>query len=141
MAAYEKNSYTLDNPISMNKLKKLFTNEDIDKMRELSKMFHRINCNAALRENDMVLFFKNIIPILPKSFGTLYSLRGRNPNEIDNSVLNENKPFVRIHGNWYMSKNLVREVRFIVPVSVPKKSLIDHSLKTKGINFENIEVD
>ena len=127
--------YILDSPNSIKKLRGVFSEEDIYEIRELSKKLHSINCNTALRQNDIVLFIKNIIPVLPKSFGTLYSLDGRNPNEIDSQVLNAYKPFIRIGGNWYMSRCLVRQVRFIVPVSIPKKSLFNHSLRTKGLNL------
>lgn len=131
----EHDFYILDSPNSMKKLRGFFSEDEIDEIRELSQKLHSTNCNTALRQNDIVLFIKNTIPILPKSFGVLYSLDGRNPNEIDSEVLNAYKPFTRIGGNWYMSKYLVRQVRFIVPVPVPQKSLIDHSLRTKGLNL------
>ena len=137
MVHVEDAFYILDSPNSEKELRKLFSEDDIDEMREISKKLYQINCDRAIRENDMVLFIKYISSAKPKSFGVLYSLYGRNPNEIDNEVLSDNKPFTKIGGNWYMSRHLVREGRRLIPIPIPKQSLIDHSLRTRGLNLGN----
>ncbi len=105
-----------------------------------------IRCFRLERDSDMVLFYKeansilpfcspDVIDFLPERSGVLYSLNGENPNEIDSEVLNKHKPFVRIEGNWYMSRNLMLGgLRIDMPVTNPE-SMIDHSLRIDGLDF------
>jgi hypothetical protein len=139
-----------------------FSKDDIRELEHLSNQLYDIRCYKFVRDSNMVLFYKvdntptttshwlvllltPMTPIaclwegsffffLPVSPGVLYSLDGENPNGIDSKVLNVNKPFIKISGNWYMSRNLVGLTRETMDISIPK-SLIDHSLRTEGLYF------
>jgi len=127
--------YSPDSLLFEDKTKGYFTKNDISEIKNLLKRLDSVRCRQFQRNNDMVLFYKNANSILPTAPGVLYSLSGKNPNVIDSEVLNAAKPFVKIAGNWYMSRHLtLRGHRMDVPVSIPK-SLIDHSLRTDGLDL------
>jgi hypothetical protein len=107
--------------------------DNMDETETLFKQLYIVKCAEFERYDDMVLFYKAIY-VLPTGPGVLYSLSGKNPNEINSNVLNTAKPFIKINGNWYMSRHLMlRRPRINSLVSIPK-SLIDHSLRIDGID-------
>ncbi len=130
------------------RVKEAFSEAERMKMEELRGGLSRIRCHKFQRDNDMVLFYRMKLPWLPcllldppdsHSFlpiapGVLYSLNGENPNEISSEALNAGKPFVRVAGNWYMSRHLsLRGMRLDTRHYVPK-SLIDRSLRIDEID-------
>jgi hypothetical protein len=130
------------------RVKEAFSEAERMKMEELGGGLSRIRCHKFQRDNDMVLFYRMALYSLPfipfdpldsRSFlpiapGVLYSLNGKNPNEINSEVLNAGKPFVRVAGNWYMSRHLsLRGMRLDTRYYVPK-SLIDRSLRIDGVD-------
>lgn len=132
-------------------LRKLFSEDEIVGIEKLAKQLHSVDSVAFQIDNDMLLFYKSfndILPfpspppaqklsILPTSAGVLYSLNGRNPNEVDSEAVNANKPFIKIQGNWYMSRHLIlASSREDVHISIPK-SLFDYSLRTECLNLGN----
>jgi len=125
--------------------RKWFSIDVVFKIEELQERLYSVRCVKFQRNNNMLLFYKigNCIAMstypwgsfLPARPGVLYSLSGENPNEISSEVLDKAKPFVKISGDWYMSRKLMLTgPRLNVQTSIPK-SLIDHSLKTKGLNL------
>ena len=140
------NSYSLRHV----RVKEAFSKDDKMKMEELSRQLGRIRYHKFQRENDMVLFYRmalyspplldnrSFLPIAP---GVLYSLSGKNPNEISSEVLNASKPFIPIAGNWYMSRRLnLKGMRLDTLYSVPK-SLIDRSLQIDDIEPNDLYIN
>lgn len=84
--------------------KKGFSAFEIDVLFRISRDFRRINCVRADKYGSYVLFMPRPNYILPTSPGILYSLDGRNPNEVDEAFLNKTKPFMLIKDRWYTSK-------------------------------------
>lgn len=133
-------------------LRKLFSEDEIVEIEKLAKQLHSVDSEAFQIDNDMLLFYTassyilpSLIPppqrisILPTRAGVLYSLNGRNPNEVDSEAVNANKPFIKIQGNWYMSRHLIlASSREDIHISIPK-SLFDYSLRTEGINPEDLQ--
>lgn len=129
--------------------KRIEAQDEAIEINDLCHRLYEVGCTKLQRDNDMVLFYRMMnVPlpgfspgfpsILPVGPGVLYSLTGQNPNEIDSQVLNANKPFIKIAGNWYMSRNLMLGgPRSDIHASIPK-SLIDHSLKTTGLSFNDM---
>jgi len=132
-------------------LRKLFSEDEIIEIEKIAKQLHSVDSVAFQIDNDMLLFYKfdnNILPsitpppaqrisILPTRPGVLYSLNGSNPNEVDSEAVNANKPFIKIHGNWYMSRHLILAgTREDTHISIPK-SLFDYSLRTESLNLGN----
>ncbi len=127
--------------------KESFSKNDIIEIGTLYNRLYGVRCVKLQRDNDMLLFYKlanssSLLDpswpyFLPVAAGTLYSLSGENPNEIDSEFLNAGKPFIRIDGDWYMSKHLMLTgPRMDTQTSIPN-SLFDHSLRTKGLNLGN----
>jgi hypothetical protein len=130
------------------RVKEAFSEAERMKMEELRGGLSRVRCHKFQRDNDMVLFYRMKLPWLPcllldpldsRSFlpiapGVLYSLNGKNPNEISSEVLNAGKPFIQIAPNWYMSRYLsLRSMRLDKRHYVPK-SLFDRSLRIDEID-------
>jgi len=114
--------------------KESFSENDIYEIKELIKQLFSIRCIGLQRHDEMVLFYKNANYILPSRHGVLYSLNGESPNEADIKNLDDAKPFIKIIGNWYISRKLcLRGPRVDVQASIPK-ALIDHSLRIDGID-------
>ena len=155
--------YILRSSSRYEKTKEVFSKDEITEMERLAKQLHSIKCHKFRRDNDIVLFYKTVTPIppapgtikelyayllfagsaiigfLPDAPGVAYSLNGSNPNEMDSAVLNAAKPFTRIAGKWYTSRHLMLAgLRSERPVCIPK-SLINCSLRTNGINPEDLE--
>ena len=136
------------NTFERNRARAVFSEEEIIEMETLCHQLYKVRCVQFLRHNDMLLFGKMASSILPLdpgflyafdpvSPGVLYSLNGKNPNEIDSEILNDCKPFIKIHGDWYMSRRLIwAGPRSEHHVSIPK-SLIDHSLRTEGLDIDS----
>lgn len=111
-----------------------FSDDEIAETQNISKYLNKLNCYIVERKNNVVLFRIRTNYILPDSPGVIYSLNGQNPNEIDNELMNKYKPFIRILGNWYMSRKLInrnwRDLKYPIP-----KSIFDHSLQTKNVDL------
>ena len=108
--------------------------DDIAEIHRLSDVLYSIKYTRFLRNNNIVLFHKRINRILPTSPTVVYSLDGRNPDQIDSKALNVAKPFTKITGNWYTSRKLMfRGLRPSIPTSTPK-ALFDRSLCIDGID-------
>lgn len=127
--------------------KESFSKNDMIEIDTLYNRLYGVRCVKLQRDNDMLLFYKlansgSLLGpswpyFLPVGAGALYSLSGENPNEIDSEFLNAGKPFIRIDGNWYMSKHLMLTgPRMDIQTSIPN-SLFDRSLRTKGLNLGN----
>jgi hypothetical protein len=127
--------------------KKSFSKNDILETSRLYNRLYRVRCVKLQRDNDMLLFYKlanssSLLDpswpyFLPVGAGALYSLSGKNPNEIDSEFLNAGKPFIRIDGDWYMSNHLMLTgPRMDIQTSIPNP-VFDHSLRTKGFNLSN----
>jgi len=114
-------------------MKNKFSENEISEMLLLSKQMKKFGCLRVQRNMDIVLFYKRRDRILPTRPGVAFSIDGINPNNIDNEILNEYKPFLKINNGWYMSRQLVYGgIRGDIKMSLPK-SLIDHSLRTAGL--------
>jgi len=112
-----------------------FTEDELYEIRKLRNRLYKKGCFRLQREDDFVMFYRNSNLILPSGAGALFSLNSRNPNMVDNEILNELKPFVPISGNWYMSRNLtIGGPRSDKLYKVPEP-LIDHSLQVDGLNL------
>jgi len=127
--------------------KKSFSKNDIIEIDMLYSRLYGVRCVKLQRDNDMLLFYKlanssSLLDpswpyFLPVGAGALYSLSGKNPNEIDSEFLNAGKPFIRIEGDWYMSRSLMLTgPRMDIQTSIPN-SLFDRSLRAKGLNLDN----
>lgn len=109
-----------------------------NKVDVLFKQLYSIKCLQVTRDNDVLLFYKNANYILPVPPGVVYSLSGNNPNGVDSKFLDRAKPFVRIAGNWYLSKSLtLGGTRTATRISLPK-SIIDLSLRIDGIDANEL---
>jgi energy-coupling factor transporter transmembrane protein EcfT len=127
--------------------KKVFSMAELVDIKEFSQKLSELGCVKFRRDSDILLFYKMansiwfIDPGFNKAFsptspGVLYSLNDGNPNEVDSEVLNPCKPFVKISGDWYMSRHLMLTgPRLDIQTSTPM-SLIDRSLQIKGVDFE-----
>ena len=138
----DDNYYSIGTLLLNDKTKTVFCKSDIAEIRMLIKQLYSMKCVACKREGENILFYKkaNWVLSLPIEPGVLYSLSGDNPNNINDEILNANKPFIPIIGKWYMSRHLVLSGRRNdIPVSIPE-SLIDHSLKIEGINPNKLEM-
>lgn len=116
------------------KAAEIFGEKDVVTMGKLSDQLCSIDYLNAERINNFVLFKAFGCSWRFKSVGVLYSLDGKNPNEIDFKFLNSKKPFIHLGGNWYASENHVTKSRL---GPLPKKSFIDHSLKIDGLDLEH----
>jgi hypothetical protein len=124
----------LDDMYFANKFKNRYPEiygKEICKIKSLSKKLEEVGCFKAEKTHNIVLFYSIKRFLRFPSFGVIYSLNGGDPNLIDSKLLNKNKPFLRISGNWYASRNLYiswnrksneHELRAL------PNSLIDHSL-------------
>lgn len=106
-----------------------------DEMIRISRGFKQVGCLRADKYSSYVAFMPKPNYILPTSPGVLYSLDGRNPNDVDDKYLNSKRPFMQIKGCWYTSRGLA-----VSPLpmtagdwSLPKWSLIDRSLQDPGL--------
>jgi hypothetical protein len=136
------------NVFERNRARKVFSEDEITQMETLCRQLYAVRCAIFKRDNDILLFYRManaILPIgpldvgriLPIGPGVAYSLAGRNPNEIESGVPNTKKLFVKIIGNWYMSRRLILVgPRSAIAGSIPK-SLIDHSLRTEGLDLDD----
>ena len=104
------------------------------KLLNISQDFKRVGCLRAERYDTYVVFIYKSNYVFPTSPGVLYSLDGRNPNDINDGFLDKRKPFKLIKNQWYTSRLLavVPFGRIDSPWLLPKSSLIDHSLKDPG---------
>ena len=136
------------NTFERERARRFFSEQEVLEMEELCRRLFEVRCVLLKRDNDILVFYKwanSVLPvgtfeawnILPVGPGVLYSLNGENPNKIHSEFLNTKKPFVRISGNWYMSRRLMLSgPRPDSQSSIPK-ALIDHSLRTKGLTLNN----
>lgn len=104
-----------------------------DELIRISRGLKKVDCVFVEMKGSYVLFMSKLNYIFPTSPGVLYSLDGRNPNELDDEFLNNKKPFMLIKDRWYMSRWLVAfpSRGFYTKRPLPK-SLIDCSLRDPG---------
>lgn len=138
-------SYVLPKPFNIGHAEKVFSRDDVTELTKLCSQLLKVGCAKFQRDDDMLLFYKMAEPISPMSFsgifavlpvgpGVLYSLNGRNPNEVDSEILEASKAFVKINNNWYVSRRLMLSgPRSEFRASAPR-SLIDRSLRIDGID-------
>ena len=104
-----------------------------DELIRISRGLKKVNCAVAEMKGSYVLFMSRLNYILPTSPGVLYSLDGRNPNEVDDEFIKSKKPFTLIKDRWYMSRSLVLfPSRGLYTKRPLPKSLIDRSLRDPG---------
>ena len=121
-------------PEHLIKEKPFFSANEVAEIQRLAKTLSGLRYSKLQRDNNIVLFHKRINRILPTSPTVVYSLDGRNPDQIDSKALNVAKPFTKITGNWYTSRKLMfRGLRPSIPTSTPK-ALFDRSLCIDGID-------
>ncbi len=106
-----------------------------DELFGISRDFKQVNCLRAEKCDWYIVFMPKPNYILPTSPGVLYSLDGRDPNEVDDKYLNGKRPFMHITDRWYTSRGLAISP---LPMSagdwrLPGWSLIDRSLKDPGL--------
>jgi hypothetical protein len=133
--------YRVDYPY----LKGVFSDQEIPRIINLHRKLKGVKCEKFERHNDIFVFYKaatsnllvypeDILWLLPVGSGVIYSLNGDDPNEVESQFLNVARPYIRMTGNWYMSRHLMLAgSRSDMPASIPK-SLIDHSLQIDGID-------
>jgi len=116
-----------------------FSRDEEDELDEISKVFRQVGCVRAEKYSSYVVFMHRLNYILPTSPGVLYSLDGRNPNDLDDEFLNSKKPFMFIKDHWYMSRWLVAfPSRGFYTKRLPSKSIIDRSLRVpSSLSLEN----
>lgn len=127
------NLYTPDALLFDIKLKGLFSEKDIHKIRALLKELKKANCGKFQRNGDVVIFYKKSGGLTTR-LGILYSLNGRDPNKIDSKMLNAMKPFIKVVGDWYTSRHLISKTKRWDVAPPHPRSLIDHSLRLDGID-------
>jgi hypothetical protein len=114
-------------------IKNNFSEEEISEMLLLSKQMKKFRCLRLQKDNDVILFYKRRNIVLPTRPGIAFSINGINPNDVDNEILNEYKPFLKINNGWYMSRQLVYGGLIRATKKSLPKSLIDHSLRTEEL--------
>jgi hypothetical protein len=114
-------------------IKNNFSEDEISEMLFISKQMKKFGCLRFQKNMDIILFYRRRNRILHTRPGVAFSINGTNPNDVDNEILNEFQPFLKINNGWYMSRQLVYGgIRGDIKMSLPK-SLIDHSLRTEGL--------
>ncbi len=112
-----------------------FSEDEISEMLFLSKQMKELGCIRFRRSGGIVLFYRRRNMLLPTRPGVVFSTNGINPNDIDDDIVNEHKPFFQIADGWYSSRQIVYGgIRGNIKASLPK-SLIDHSLRTDGLTI------
>jgi hypothetical protein len=120
--------------------------------KNLKQQLKQVMCPWFERRDDIVIFYKGSNPFIPMTekeiwhiwpsgHGVAYSLNGQDPNQSNDPVLGKYKPFIRIRGNWYLSRGLLmvgngRNYTSISPIS---KTLIDRSLSLDGIDPNELD--
>lgn len=141
-------------------LEKIITAEGVKRLGKISEDFDRILCFRAFREYDFVFFISWSSGYKPRRFGVVYSLNGRNPNDIDIETFKEYRltaarsmflcdpnnvdantlkeiPFTKIKEDWYTSRTLTLPPKQLgIKPPWPSASLIDHSL---NINNDDLK--
>jgi hypothetical protein len=118
----------------------------------IRKQCIQIMCPWFERRDNIVIFYKGNNPFIPETakeiwhiwpsgHGIAYSLNGQDPNQSDDPILVKYKPFVRIHGNWYLSRGLftVGNGRNYTSISPISWMLIDRSLSLDGIDPNKLD--
>lgn len=110
-----------------------FSADEDGELIRISRIFRRVGCVRAEKYGSYVVFMPKPNYILPTSPGVLYSLDGRNPNEVDDEFLNSKKPFMLIKDRWYTSRWLAicPYPRIAGEWRLPK-SFIDRSTRDPG---------
>lgn len=127
------------------RLKNFFSIDEIREIEKICDQLYEAECLVAARYDEVILFYPCRRLFLPKP-GVLYSISNTNPNSRTDKSVSRYKPFVNIFGPWYMSRSLRLSLRSNDPHDAAPlpKSLIDRSLKIKGIEFEtehNLNID
>jgi hypothetical protein len=116
------------------------------------RQLKQIMCPRFERRDSTIIFYKGSNPFIPKTteelwhiwpsgHGVAYSLNGQNPNQSDDPILEKYKPFIRIHGNWYLSRGLLMTGNGRTYHSIPaiSETLFDRSLYVDGIDPNELE--
>ena len=119
------------------RLKNFFSINEIHEIEKICGQLYKAGCLIAARYDEVILFYPCRSLFLPKP-GVLYSISSNNPNNCTDEYVSRYKPFINIFGPWYMSRSLRLSLRSNDPRDAAPlpKSLIDRSLKIKGIEFE-----
>jgi len=105
---------------------------DDDELINISRDLKRVGCLRAEKYDWYIVFMSRPNYILPTNPGVLYSLDGKNPNDVDDDrYLNSKKPFFQIKDSWFTSRALAVNP---LPMSkgerrLPTWSLFDYSLQ------------
>lgn len=154
-------AYILNSPYhATDALEKIITVDGVKRLSKITKDFKKIWCFRAFREFDFVFFISRSSSYRPRRFGVVYSLEGRNPNDIDIETFKKYRlladmsmflggpndvdvntlkelPFIKIKEDWYTSRTLTLPPKpLIITPPWPSASLIDHSL---NINKNELE--
>jgi hypothetical protein len=121
--------YMLDSSGAESELGKIITNDNVIKLKKIYQGLHQSGCYKAFRASDVVFFMNRPSAYRPRRFGVVYSIDGRNPNDLEEDKIKKYRPFIKITGDWYMSRGLERSYRGLMPIPPPDTSLIDHSLQ------------
>jgi hypothetical protein len=118
----------------------------------IAEQLKQIMCSRFERVDDIVIFYKGNQPFIPATemeiwhiwpsgHGVAYSLSGRDPNQSDDPILVQYKPFIKIYGNWYFSRGLLMGGNGRMYHSIPAipRTLIDYSLSIKGIDPNELD--
>ncbi len=127
------------------RLKNFFSIDEIHEIEKICGQLYKAGCLIATRYDEIILFYPCRRLFLPKP-GVLYSISNTNPNNCTDEYVSRYKPFVNIFGPWYMSRSLRLSLRSNDPHDAAPlpKSMIDRSLKIKGIEFDtehNMNID
>ena len=164
-ATINNNSYSLNGPYhAIDDLEKIIAVDGVNRLRKITKDFFKIRFFMAFREYDFVFFINRPYGYKPQRFGAVYSLDGRNPNDIDIGKFEQYRwavavsefkespndvsvntlkefPFIKIKEDWYTSRKLIvpnRPMPLIFPPWPRRASLIDHSLRIESIDFRDV---
>lgn len=110
-------------------LRDIFSDSEIDNLESIDHELNKIGCQGVQRKGNWIYSYRINTPSRPRSIGVLYSISGENPNESNDIALDRLGPFIAIDGNWYTSEKLTKYARTAMLLPVPRKSLLDHSLK------------
>jgi hypothetical protein len=117
-------------------LLRIVKSDEVQKLLKISRDFHKIGCFQAFRKFDFVFFRNRYFMNKPGRCGIVYSINGRDPNDIDEITFKGYRPFIRITDNWYMSRSLILRPHLLISLPpMPNGSLIDHSLRVENIDI------
>ena len=108
-------------------MEKEFTPDEIKNIMSIAGQLNKIRFFKVERHDDFILFYTFSHWYGFTKYGCCYSISGKNPNDIQDNIVAQSKPFTQIDGNWYISKKLAPRQRTLIRFPIPEKSLFDHS--------------